>query len=128
MTDDAFDPTTTFLHLSPDGGARRIPVTPTFWQELAAGKHPTDGRLVTASHVSEGVAHWEMHPKGDELLLVQTGAVEVILDEPEGPRAVVLTAGSAFVVPKGVWHRFKVHEPGLVVFVTAGEGTQHRPG
>ncbi len=127
MTGTAFDPTGAYVHLDQEGGARAITVTPTFWQELGAGEHMTGGRLVAAFHTAEDMSHWEVHPNGDELLLAQSGVIDVILDEPGGPRTITLAAGAAFIVPKGIWHRLEVREPGLLVFITAGEGTEHRP-
>jgi len=38
-----------------------------------------------------------------------------------------LKAGEAFVVPRGRWHRLNVIEAGEVVFMTPGEGTEHKP-
>ena len=44
-----------------------------------------------------------------------------------GERRVALASGQACLVPRGVWHRVVVREPGRLLFVTYGEGTQHRP-
>jgi len=38
-----------------------------------------------------------------------------------------LRPGEAFVVPRGRWHRIEVIEPGDMVFVTEGDGTEHKP-
>jgi hypothetical protein len=38
-----------------------------------------------------------------------------------------LTAGQTFVVPRGVWHRGIVRQPGELMFITPGAGTDHRP-
>ena len=35
--------------------------------------------------------------------------------------------GQFALVPKGTWHTAKVHETSRAVFITAGEGTEHRP-
>ena len=46
--DKAFDPTTTFVDLTPDDGARPIPVTPDFWERLGSGALTFEGRMVSA--------------------------------------------------------------------------------
>ena len=46
---------------------------------------------------------------------------------PEGECAIALRAGATCIVPKGVWHHFVVREPGEMLGITFGRGTQHRP-
>ncbi len=123
----AFDLREHYLHLDNDGGAEAVEGGPVFWRRLMSGEIGFDGRLVTASDLTEDTAHWEMHPAGEELLLCQSGRFEVRLDSPDGEAIVELGAGQAFVVPRGAWHRLRVHEPGRVIFMTWGEGTRHRP-
>ncbi len=121
-----FDLFTTFVHLDSRDGAHPVPVTDTFWPELMAGERVYDGRMITASHISGDVDHWERHPAGGEVLILLSGAVDVVLDQPEGERRVPLDAGQAFIVPQGVWHRIVMRKPGDLVFITPGEGTDHR--
>jgi mannose-6-phosphate isomerase-like protein (cupin superfamily) len=45
----------------------------------------------------------------------------------DGERLVALEAGMTCIVPRGVWHRAIVREPGDTLHITRGEGTQHRP-
>ena len=74
-------------------------------------KTRTRGRLMPFNQCTIGVArewppHWEMHPKGDELLHVLEGEVEVELLQRSGRRRrTTVRAGSFFVVPRGLWHR-----------------------
>jgi hypothetical protein len=35
--------------------------------------------------------------------------------------------GSYVLIPRATWHTAKVHIPSSVLFITPGEGTQHRP-
>jgi mannose-6-phosphate isomerase-like protein (cupin superfamily) len=117
----------TYLHFDGQGGAAPIPVTPDFWPEVTAGTRTYDGRLVTAFHLTEDMEHWEMHPEGDEVLILLSGAVEVVLDAGQGEERLALAAGQACVVPRGAWHRIVVREAGDLIFVTWGAGTRHRP-
>jgi quercetin dioxygenase-like cupin family protein len=41
--------------------------------------------------------------------------------------SVRLGAGQYAINPPGVWHTADVEGPSTAVFITAGEGTQHRP-
>jgi hypothetical protein len=50
-----------------------------------------------------------------------------VLDLAGGLREVALSAGRLLVIPTGVWHTAKVSEPGRLLAITAGSGTQHRP-
>jgi len=52
-----------------------------------------------------GQTPWERHPDADELLYVLDGAVDITLLTAGGPAQVSVAAGSAFVVPRGLWHR-----------------------
>jgi mannose-6-phosphate isomerase-like protein (cupin superfamily) len=71
--------------------------------------------------------NWEMHPAGDEVLIMLEGKATFILDLPSGFREVVLGAGRLLVIPKQVWHTAKVNESSQLMAITAGAGTQHRP-
>ena len=46
---------------------------------------------------------------------------------PDGNRAIKLAeAGSYVVVPRGVWHTAEPSEATRLLFITPGEGTEHR--
>jgi mannose-6-phosphate isomerase-like protein (cupin superfamily) len=69
----------------------------------------------------------EMHPDADELLYLVSGRVRVRLELDDGDREVDLRADQAIVVPRGVWHRIFIEEPGRLVHITPGPGGDHRP-
>ncbi|WP_437605555.1 cupin domain-containing protein [Sorangium sp. So ce834] len=131
-----FDFRSTYLHLADGGDALPIEVRPTFWQELMSGDSKAadirrvaeaGGWLVTTFHLAEDMQQWEMHPAGDEILVLLSGASDIVLQEQGGERVVELRAGTACKVPQGAWHRFIVREPGDMLAITYGKGTQHRP-
>ncbi len=68
----------------------------------------------------------EMHPDGDEVLLLVSGRVTVELEDREPPRRVELVPGQAVIVPRGVWHRVHLAEPSQIVHITPGPGGEHR--
>jgi quercetin dioxygenase-like cupin family protein len=88
------------------------------------------GRLMPFNQCTIGVArewppHWERHPRGEELLHVLEGEVEVELLQKSGRRRrTTVRAGSFFVVPRGLWHRPIQRKPVVMMYVTPGEGTE----
>ena len=93
-----------------------------------------DGYTIGAVTVDEGPGphRGEMHPDGDEFLHVVSGSMNLILDDGEVENigretVVVLRAGEACVVPRGVWHRLVAHEPSYLVHVTPGPNGPARP-
>ena len=128
MSTSALDLFSTFVLLGPDGGATTMPWSPEFWPRLSAAE---GDRIVGAKHGREPSdfhpAEWEMHPHGEELLLLLSGALDVILDLPDGERTIALTAGGACLVPRGIWHRLTARQPSDLLFVTTPNGTRLRP-
>jgi hypothetical protein len=125
-----FHPEREFLQLDDGGDATVVPVTDDFWQRLAAGKLPQleQGRLVSQYGFSQDWPSWERHPAGDEVVMLVSGAAEFLLEMPQGIQSVRLQeAGSYVLVPRGIWHTAKARQPTLMLFITPGAGTEHRP-
>jgi mannose-6-phosphate isomerase-like protein (cupin superfamily) len=92
---------------------------------------PQDGWLVGIKAVaSDADVHgdvWERHPAGVEMLCVLEGRVVLTLMEDGGTETdVLLESRHGTVVPRGVWHRLHVACPGKILFVTPGQGSEHR--
>jgi hypothetical protein len=130
MTNDriAFNPADIYLDLLDGGAVEVIPMTPELWPSIMSGAREIKGRLAGASRIAADIDHWEMHPAGDEWLIRLSGVFEVVLDEAGATRRARLDAATCCcIVPKGVWHTIEVRQPGDLLFVTPGAGTQHRP-
>ncbi|MFZ5534435.1 MAG: cupin domain-containing protein [Pseudomonadota bacterium] len=126
----ATDIFTTYLHFREGGRADAISVSESFWEELAAGKHPQldQGRLMSAFAFSEPWSMWERHPAGAELVMLLTGAATLVLEEAGRERTVQLShPGSYVLVPQNVWHTARTAVPTTMLFLTPGAGTEHRP-
>jgi hypothetical protein len=122
-----FDLAHSYVHLSDGPEARRVEVTPDFWQTIDANEALSGGRLVTAFRFAEDWPYWEMHPAGEELAVLASGALDLVLEDPAGARtALTLRGRGAVLIPRGTWHWARVHEPSEMWFVTYGERTQHR--
>ena len=123
----AFDLERTYVHLSDGPDAKRVEVTPDFWPTINANPAVRGGRLVTAHRFAEDWEHWEMHPAGEELVVLTSGAINLVLEGANGVHtALPLRGRGAVLIPRGTWHWARVHEPSEMWFVTYGEGTQHR--
>jgi quercetin dioxygenase-like cupin family protein len=100
------------------------------WYErygVAHGGDGVEGRLVSMHTFEQSWDSWEMHPKGDELVLCVSGTM-TLHQELNGEQAtVVLNAGEAVINPPGAWHTADIDGRATAVFITAGAGTEVRP-
>ena len=122
---EAIDLEQVFLSLNGGGRADALP-----------GEHfgirlshaPADMAYLVGVHpLTADWPHWEMHPKGHEVLVFLEGRVEMTLEQDGQRRVVEVGPGSTLVIPPGAWHTARVIEPGRMLGITYGEGTQHRP-
>ena len=121
-----------FLHLGL--GATAVPQPPfdgMEWYEAYGQRHGGDGaegRLVSMHSFTEDWPAWEMHPNGAEVVICTAGAMVLHQEHPDGRReSLTLSPGEYAINPAGVWHIADVTEPATAIFITAGEGTEHRP-
>lgn len=117
-----------FIVLSPDKQASIESCDSGLYQRLDDNYAGFAGHELVSCHTfSEDWPSWEVHPKGDEIVMLLSGRVTFILELDDEEKAVELTKQGAYViVPRGVWHTATVSEPSTVLFITPGEGTQHR--
>lgn len=86
-----------------------------------------EGRLVSMHTFSESWDVWEMHPKGSEVVLCTAGSIELVQEIDGEEVATTLSAGEYAINAPGTWHTANVDDSATAVFITAGEGTEHRP-
>ena len=121
-----------FIHLGL--GATAVP-QPEFdgmaWYEAYGARHDSDGaegRLVSLYTFSESWDSWEMHPLGDEVVLCTAGRMTLHQEMADGSKATVTIGPGEYAInPLGAWHTADVEGEATALFITAGEGTQHRP-
>lgn len=129
---DAFDLSTTFLHLGQDSVATPLPDFSWSPEYMTAYRtrfahEGGEGRLVCVLPQDATWDSWERHPAGEEVVYLISGRVDVVQDLDGVEHVVELHPGEALVNPAGVWHTARVHEPGLALFITPGEGTEAKP-
>lgn len=86
-----------------------------------------EGRLVSLHTFSTPWDSWEMHPKGDEVVVCVSGKITLIQESGDSETRITLSAGEYIINAPGVWHTADVDNEATALFITAGEGTQHRP-
>lgn len=101
------------------------------WYADYSAAHASDGsegRLVSYFRFTENWGSWEMHPKGEEVVLYLSGQMTVYQDHSDGrAEHVTLNAGDYAINPPGTWHTADVVGEATALFITAGEGTEHKP-
>jgi hypothetical protein len=115
-------------------GATAVP-QPAFagmpWYEAYAERTSGDGaegRLVSLYEFSESWDSWEMHPAGDELVVCLSGEITLIQEQADGTCwSLTLQSYEYAVNGPGVWHTADIADAATALFITAGEGTRHRP-
>ena len=119
---------TTVVVIGPDQSAVTVPVTPTLYQDLDRDFDGFKGRSLVGQHLFTGDwPSWEIHPAGDEMVILVSGKARMVLDESSGHRTVDLAAPGDFVlVPKGTWHTAHISTPTRLLFITPGQGTENR--
>ncbi|EIZ79251.1 hypothetical protein WSK_2096 [Novosphingobium sp. Rr 2-17] len=107
------------------------PFTGMDWYEAYAARTAADGaegRLVSLYDFSDNWTAWEMHPTGDEVVVCLAGEMTLIQESPGGAfHSQPLAAGQYAINPAGTWHTADVEQTATALFITAGQGTQHRP-
>jgi len=117
----------TYVQLRDGGATAQVEAGNDFWARLPGRPELADGRLVWAAAQVRDSANWEMHPQGDEMLYLLSGAIDLVVQVGEAERTVTLLPNNACVVPKGIWHRIVVQKPANVLAITPSLGTQQRP-
>ena len=110
--------------------AELLTVDETFWQRVMSGQLGDfhNEFLVVSGKFEADWPMWEMHPNGDEVVCLLSGSATFLLEETAGTREIELSKSGTYVlVPKGTWHTARAQGPCRMLFITAGEGTQHRP-
>ncbi len=122
-----FDLETVRLIMDSRGRATPKQVSPDFYRELDTEFDGFAGHLLVSKHgFSEPWGAWEMHPKGDEIVYLLSGDVDLVLWTGDAERPIRLREpGSYVLVPMGTWHTARPRTRSDMLFITSGEGTLH---
>jgi mannose-6-phosphate isomerase-like protein (cupin superfamily) len=120
---------TTYVVMGPDHRAIGVDVNPTIWQDLDRRFDNFKGHLLVAKYDFEADwPSWEIHPAGDEIVVLLSGYADMILDQGGSHQlSSLVQPGSFVIVPKGTWHTARISTPTSMLFVTPGQGTENKP-
>jgi len=100
------------------------------WYVDYVARHADDGRegrLISEYVFTDDWTSWERHPHGSEIVYCLSGTLILHQELTEGQiETVTLKAGQYAINPPGVWHTADVEGEVRALFITAGEGTEHR--
>jgi mannose-6-phosphate isomerase-like protein (cupin superfamily) len=122
-----FDLESTYLGLDGQGRVTPMKGGPEFWANVASYPAAAGGTLVTVGTAEGDWNHWEMHPNGDEVLVLLEGTLQMVFERPGGDEVHDMRPGATLVVPAGIWHRGRAQKNVRMLFMTFGKGTQHKP-
>ena len=111
---------------TPDNLLATKAITDNFYAELDDEFGDFSNHILISRHTfSEAWPTWEIHPEGDELVMLIDGDTDMVLAHDNGGETVisVATPGEYVIVPKATWHTARPRQPTTMLFVTPGEGT-----
>ncbi|MGK2914311.1 MAG: hypothetical protein ACSLE5_07625, partial [Porticoccaceae bacterium] len=113
----------TFAVLGPDLRVTPVPVTPGVYEELDARFDSFKSHVLVALFAFDtDWPTWEIHPAGDEIVVLLSGRATLLLKTAEGEQQAPLSEpGSYVVVPRNTWHTAKIAEQTRMLFITPGE-------
>jgi mannose-6-phosphate isomerase-like protein (cupin superfamily) len=118
----------TFAVLKPDLSVETVDVSPTVYAELDARFDQFKGCVLVSTHeFNADWPTWEIHPSGDEIVVLLSGTATLVLREDDSEARVQLAGPGAYVVvPRNTWHTARVSGTTRMLFITRGEGTENR--
>lgn len=118
-----------FVVLTPSKQANSITNTHDMYERLNTEYSDFKGHeLISCYSFSENWSTWEIHPHGDEIVMLLSGSATFILDVDGEKQHVHLSrAGEYAIIPRNTWHTAHVVDMARVLFITPGEGTRHKP-
>lgn len=118
-----------FVVLNDTFDAEVVEATADIYERLDREFGNFSGSLLIASHAfDDDWPTWEMHPAGDEFVILVSGDVDLVMARGPGHDTTRMTEPGTFViVPRGTWHTARIRRRSILLFVTPGEGTRNRP-
>ncbi len=115
------------LFLDGKGGVQVVPNGPDLYTRVKADTTLGDTMVTLGVGSGKSSSHWEMHPAGEEILVILSGSRVIHFEHPDGRRETLnARAGEAVIVPRGVWHKTEAPEGSRILFITYGRGTTHK--
>ncbi len=120
---------TDFVVLSADKRATIEHWDDTLYERLNADYADFAGHELIACHSFDSDwPTWEIHPNGDEIVVLLEGEATFVLQVGDDTSELSLARpGEYVVVPRNTWHTAKIAGTAKMLFITPGQGTENRP-
>ena len=117
-----------FVVLDPRKNATIETCDEALYQRLANNYEAFTGHeLISCHHFESAWDTWEIHPAGDEIVILMSGSITFALKLDDQEQQMVLAnAGDYLIIPKNTWHTARNADHAKVLFITPGEGTQNQ--
>lgn len=114
-----------FVVLNDKFKANTVEVTPELYEHLDDEYKDFAGHLLISSYAfDDDWPTWEVHPAGDEFVILVSGDADLVLAKGDGDETIRMTEPGTFViVPQNTWHTARIRRPSVMMFITPGEGT-----
>ena len=114
-----------FVVLNDEFKADTVEVTPELYERLDDEYKEIAGHLLISSYAfDDDWSTWEVHPAGDEFVILVSGDADLVLARDDGDETIRMTEPGTFViVPQNTWHTAKIRRHSVMMFITPGEGT-----
>lgn len=117
-----------FLVLDPEKQATIEPSDSSLFERIVKKYNGFKGcELISCYKFSSDWSTWEIHPNGEEIVILLSGEVMFTLQLEAGDKSIVLNRPASYaIVTKNTWHTAKTNVSTKMLFITPGEGTQHK--
>ena len=114
-----------FVVLDDKFNAKVVELSPDLYARIDEEFSGFKGRLLISSYAfDEDWPTWEIHPAGDEFVILVSGDADLVLARTQGDETIRMTEPGTFViVPRNTWHTARIRKTSIMMFVTPGEGT-----
>ncbi len=114
-----------FVVLDDTFRASIVEVTPQLYERLDDDYKDFAGHLLVSSYAfDEDWPTWEIHPAGDEFVILVSGDADLVLAQDDGDETIRMTEPGTFaIVPRNTWHTARIRCHTVMMFITPGEGT-----
>lgn len=104
------------------------PVDAQLYQRLAENYDDFQGHMLVSSYqFHQDWTQWEIHPAGDEVVILLSGEATILLEHTDGVSHITLRhANDTCIIPCNTWHTAQIAKDATLLFVTPGAGTRHR--
>ena len=117
-----------FVVLNPDKEATTELCDATLYERLNQRYGDFKGHeLISCHEFTEDWSTWEIHPHGDEIVMLLSGEITLVLQLDTGEQIINLDKeGEYLIVPKNVWHTARIKKMAKMLFITPGQETNNK--